>query len=138
MDNVVAYLRGLREMTVVRADEARRSETAGGVMTTFASPTQGGAGRSLWRVDAHPGAVGPVHDFDVEQVWSWLAGAATVELGGERHSVAAGDTVVMPAGTVRRVLADAETGYTAVVAAPAGARARSADGADLGVPPWIA
>lgn len=125
-------------MTVVRSAEARRSETPNGVMTTFASPTQGGAARALWRVDARPGAEGPVHDFDREQVWCWVAGAATVELGGETYGVAAGDTVVMPARTVRRVLADPATGYTAVVTAPAGARAMSADGADYGVPPWIA
>ncbi|MFB4276516.1 MULTISPECIES: cupin domain-containing protein [unclassified Nonomuraea] len=107
-------------------------------MTTFASPTQGGASRALWRVDARPGAEGPVHDFDSEQVWSWVAGAATVELGGETYAVAAGDTVVMPARTVRRVLADPGTGYTAVVTAAAGARAFAPDGADYGVPPWIA
>ncbi|MEV5327159.1 cupin domain-containing protein [Nonomuraea sp. N2-4H] len=109
-------------------------------MTTFASPTQGGASRAMWRVDAHPGAVGPVHDFDREQVWSWIAGAATVELGGETYTVGAGDTVVMPAHTVRRVLADPETGYSAVVTAPAGARALAADGSgdEYGVPPWIA
>ncbi|RVX45689.1 quercetin dioxygenase-like cupin family protein [Nonomuraea polychroma] len=124
-------------MTVIRAADARRSETPGGVMTTFASPTQGGAERALWRVDARPGAEGPVHDFDVEQVWTWIAGAATVELGGETYSVAAGDTVVMPARTVRRVLADPADGYTAVVTASAGARAMSPDGADFGVPPWI-
>jgi quercetin dioxygenase-like cupin family protein len=124
-------------MAVIRAADARRSETPVGVMTTFASPTQGGATRSLWRVDAHPGAVGPEHDFDVEQVWSWIAGAATVELGGDTFAVAAGDTVVMPARTVRRVLADPDAGYTAVVAAPAGARASAVDGADYGVPPWI-
>ncbi|MFG1704880.1 cupin domain-containing protein [Nonomuraea sp. M3C6] len=124
-------------MAVIRDAEARRSETPGGVMTTFASPTQGGASRSLWRVDARPGAEGPVHDFDCEQVWSWLAGGAVVELGDERFVVAAGDTVVMPARTVRRVLAS-DSGYTAVVAAPAGARAFTADGAEFGVPPWIA
>ena len=107
-------------------------------MTTFASPTQGGASRALWKVDARPGAEGPVHDFDTEQVWSWVAGAATVELGGETYAVAAGDTVVMPARTVRRVLADPGTGYTAVVTAAAGARALAPDGADYGVPPWIA
>ncbi|MET8862212.1 cupin [Nonomuraea sp. NPDC004580] len=107
-------------------------------MTTFASPTQGGAARSMWRVDARPGAVGPVHDFDCEQVWSWVAGAASVELGGLTYAVAAGDTVVMPARTVRRVLADPDAGYSAVVTAPAGARALAADGADYGVPPWIA
>ncbi|MGP3933305.1 cupin domain-containing protein [Nonomuraea sp. KM88] len=124
-------------MTVIRDAEARRSETPGGVMTTFASPTQGGASRALWRVDAEPGARGPVHDFDREQVWSWTAGAAVVELGGERFEVAAGDTVVIPAHTVRRVLADPGSGYTAVVTAPAGARALAENGADYGVPPWI-
>ncbi|GAA4914104.1 quercetin dioxygenase-like cupin family protein [Nonomuraea thailandensis] len=124
-------------MAVIRQAEARRSETPGGVMTTFASPTQGGASRSLWKVEARPGAVGPVHDFDSEQVWSWVAGAATVELGGQTHAVAAGDTVVMPARTVRRVLADPVAGYTAIVTAPAGARASGPDGADFGVPPWI-
>ncbi|MGW0802213.1 cupin domain-containing protein [Nonomuraea sp. NPDC002799] len=125
-------------MTVIRDAEARRSETPTGVMTTFASPTQGGATRALWRVDAKPGAEGPVHDFDSEQVWSWVAGAATVELGDQTYTVGAGDTVVMPAGVVRRVLADSGSGYTAVVTAPAGARALAVDGGDYGVPPWIA
>ncbi|MED7928940.1 cupin domain-containing protein [Nonomuraea wenchangensis] len=125
-------------MTVIRAADARRTETPGGVMTTFASPTQGAAGRSLWRVEAKPGVAGPLHDFDVEQVWSWLDGTATVELGEESFAVAAGDTVVMPARTPRRVTAGPDAGYTAVVTARAGARAMSADGADLGTPPWIA
>ncbi|MBB6345718.1 quercetin dioxygenase-like cupin family protein [Nonomuraea muscovyensis] len=126
-------------MTVIRGTDARRSETANGVMTTFASPSQGGASRSLWRVDAKPGAEGPLHDFDGEQVWTWLTGAATVELGGQTYQVAAGDTVVMPPRTVRRVLADPDEGYAAVVTAPAGARALAAEGdGDYGVPPWIA
>ncbi|MFD1539103.1 cupin domain-containing protein [Nonomuraea guangzhouensis] len=126
-------------MTVIRDADARRSETAGGIMTTFASPSQGGASRSLWRVDAKPGVAGPSHDFDSEQVWTWLTGAATVELGGETFGVGPGDTVVMPAHTVRRVTAGEESGYTAVVTAPAGARALAADGSDAyGTPPWIA
>ncbi|MEU8249838.1 cupin [Nonomuraea sp. NPDC048916] len=125
-------------MTVIRDGEARRSETPGGVMTTFASPSQGGASRSIWRVDAKPGVAGPVHDFDSEQVWTWIGGAATVELGDETFHVAPGDTVVMPARTLRRVLADPDEGYTAVVTAAAGARALATDGGDYGVPPWIA
>ncbi|MDR8408360.1 cupin [Nonomuraea sp. 3-1Str] len=125
-------------MAVIRDAQARRSETPGGVMTTLASPTQGDATRSVWRVDAKPGAEGPVHDFDVEQVWTWLSGAATVELGEETFGVEAGDTVVMPPHTRRRVLAGAAEGYAAIVTAAAGARAITADGADFGVPPWIA
>ncbi|MFC4011861.1 cupin domain-containing protein [Nonomuraea purpurea] len=105
-------------------------------MTTFASPTQGGASWSLWRVDAKPGAEGPVHTIDGEQVWSWVGGSAVVELAGERYTVAAGDTVVMPAGVVRRVVAGPGGGYSAIVTAPAGVRA-AVDGADYGVPPWI-
>jgi hypothetical protein len=72
-------------MSVIRGAQARLSETPGGVMTTFASPTQGGASQSLWKVQAKPGAEGPVHDFDVEQVWHWVDGAATV--GDIRPSV---------------------------------------------------
>ncbi|WP_433345479.1 cupin domain-containing protein [Microtetraspora malaysiensis] len=124
-------------MPVIRADEARRSETPGGVMTTFASPTQGGAATALWRVDAKPDAAGPLHDFDTEQVWAFTAGKASVELGGENFEVAPGDTVVMPRSTPRRVTAGPE-GYSAVVTAAAGATALLADGTVHGVPAWIA
>ncbi|MFF4776318.1 cupin domain-containing protein [Microtetraspora fusca] len=124
-------------MPVIRADQARRSETPGGVMTTFASPTQGGTAAALWRVDANPDTAGPPHDFDTEQVWAFTAGAATVELGGETFEVAPGDTVVMPPSTPRRVTAGPE-GYSAVVTAAAGATALLADGTVHGVPPWIA
>lgn len=125
-------------MPLITRAAARRTETPNAVMTTLASPTQGGAERSLWRVEMAPGAAGPAHAFDAEQIWAVLAGAATIELGGEALAAAAGDTVVMPAGLPRRVLADPGTGLTAIVAAPAGARARTQDGTDRGVPAWIA
>ncbi|MBP2707508.1 cupin domain-containing protein [Microbispora sp. RL4-1S] len=125
-------------MSVIRAAEARRSETPGGVMTTFASPTQGDAGRSLWRVDAFPGAAGPLHDFDTEQVWTFLEGAASIELGDDKITVGPGDTVVIPAATPRRVMAGPEAGYSAVVTSAAGAQAILPDGTVYGVPPWIA
>ncbi|MEU7912260.1 cupin domain-containing protein [Microbispora bryophytorum] len=125
-------------MSVIRHAQSRRSETPAGVMTTFASPTLGGATRAVWRVEATPATSGPLHDFDVEQVWTFLGGTATVELGGETFTVAPGDTVVMPPSTPRRVTAGADVGFTAVVTAPAGARAILPDGTVHGVPPWIA
>jgi quercetin dioxygenase-like cupin family protein len=124
-------------MTLIRKAEARRSETPAGVMTTFASPTQGGAGLSIWRVDSAGGAAGPEHLIDAEQVWTFLEGTATVRLAGETLSIAAGDTVVMPADVVRQVSAGAD-GFTAVVAAPAGAQASMPGSADKMLPPWIA
>ena len=80
-----------------------------------------------------PDASGPPHRFDVEQVWTVLAGAALVELDDEEHEVGPGDTVVMPAGVARRIHAGAD-GLTALVAARAGARA-TAVGADPVLPP---
>jgi quercetin dioxygenase-like cupin family protein len=125
-------------MPVIRHADSRRTETPGGVMTTLASPTLGGAGQSVWRVDMHPGAEGPVHVFDVEQVWTVLDGGATVELAGEAVTLVPGDTVVMPATATRRVTADPEAGFGAIVTAAGGARAALPDGTDKGVPPWIA
>jgi quercetin dioxygenase-like cupin family protein len=122
---------------VVSHAESRRTETPAGVMTTLASPTLGGAERPIWRVEMEPGKSGPEHRFDVEQVWTVLAGGATVELDGRPIALGVGDTVIMPPAVPRRVIADAEHGFAAIVTAPAGARASLLDGTDRGVPPWI-
>ena len=125
-------------MTVIRSNETRTTETPNATMTTLASPTLGAATQALWRVDMRPGQCGPAHTFDVEQLWTVVDGAATIELGDDEHPIAAGDTVVMPPGAPRRVLAHPEAGLIAIVAAPAGARAMLPDGTDRGVPAWIA
>jgi quercetin dioxygenase-like cupin family protein len=125
-------------MRVIRHADSRRTQTPNAVMTTLASPTQGGARQALWRVDMHPGQAGPPHVFDTEQVWTVLDGGATIELDGQTLAIEPGDTIVMPPGMPRRVTADPQAGLAAIVTAPAGARARTPDGTDHGVPPWIA
>lgn len=125
-------------MTVIRRAQTRTTETPNATMTTLASPTLGAATRALWRVDMRPGQSGPTHTFDAEQLWTAVDGAATIQLGGADHTIAPGDTVVMPAGVQRRVIADPEAGLIAIVTAPAGARATLPDGTDRGVPAWIA
>ncbi|GAT70392.1 cupin [Planomonospora sphaerica] len=138
-------------MPVIRAAEARRSATPNAVMTTFASPTLGGAGQVLWRVDMAPGKEGPLHAFEAEQIWTLLEGGATVDLAGEKIDLAAGDTVVMPADLPRQVFADARSGFTAIVTAPVGGRVYNPGGvspegvcelapkdAERITPPWIA
>ncbi|MFC4057335.1 cupin domain-containing protein [Planomonospora corallina] len=136
-------------MPVIRAAEARRTATPNAAMTTFASPTLGGAGQVLWRVDMEPGRQGPPHAFETEQIWTLLEGGATVDLDGEKIDLSAGDTVVMPADVPRQVSADARTGFTAIVTAPPGGRAYNPDGVTAGacelaprddervLPPWI-
>jgi quercetin dioxygenase-like cupin family protein len=114
-------------MHVIRHAESRRTETPNAVMTTLASPTQGGAGQAVWRVDMRPGQMGPLHGIDTEQVWTVLAGAATIELFDGTLTIAPGDTVVIPADVPRRVKADPAAGFVAIVVAPAGTRAYTLD-----------
>jgi quercetin dioxygenase-like cupin family protein len=123
-------------MTVIRHTETRRSETPNAVMTTLASPTLGGTQQSIWRVETIAGAAGPLHVIDREQIWTFLEGGATVELDGEATMVGPGDTVVLPADRPRRLTTD--SGYAAIVTAPAGARAGLADSSERSTPPWIA
>jgi quercetin dioxygenase-like cupin family protein len=115
-------------MPVIRHADGRRTQTPNAVMTTLASPTQGGAAHAVWRVDMAPGQSGPLHGIDTEQVWTVLAGAATVELDGGTLAVGPGDTLVIPADAPRRLTADPAAGLAAIVVAPAGMRAYPLDG----------
>jgi quercetin dioxygenase-like cupin family protein len=137
MGNHVVEFRRFREMAVVRAADARRVETPNAVMTTLASPTQGSASHSVWRVEMKPGQAGPAHTFDAEQIWTVLDGGATVAASGARIAVAAGDTIVLAPSSERRIEADAREGLVAIVAAPPGCRAALSDGTPRGVPAWI-
>ncbi|MBW0124436.1 cupin domain-containing protein [Pseudonocardia oceani] len=123
-------------MPVVRHADARRTTTPNATMTTHASPTQGGSAQlAVWTVEMTPGAAGPPHTFDVEQVWTVLDGRVRADVDDEHHDLGPGDVLVLPAGAVRRV--HAVDAFRAVVAAPAGARATPVDGEPV-LPPWIA
>lgn len=136
-------------MPVIRNADSRRTQTPNAVMTTLASPGQGGAGQAVWRVDMRPGQAGPLHAFDTELVWTVLDGSATVELDGETLTVQPGDTLILPADAPRRITAGPAAGFAAIAAAPAGTRAYPLDGTrvspacaapdgDKLVPAWVA
>ncbi|WP_433345482.1 cupin domain-containing protein [Microtetraspora malaysiensis] len=138
-------------MPVIRSCDARRTTTPNGVMTTLASPSQGGTSQAMWRVDMPAGGAGPLHVFDSEQIWTLLSGGCTVDLDGEKATAASGDTIVLPADRPRQIFADASDGFTAIVTGPAGSRAynpggvTAADACDIApkdaeriVPPWVA
>lgn len=123
-------------MPVVRHAESRRSTTPNATMTTHASPTQGATtALAVWTVEMTPGAAGPEHTSDAEQVWTVLDGRARVDVDGTGHALDPGDTLVLPAGVTRRV--QAVDRFRALVAAPAGTRAIPVDGEPV-LPPWIA
>ncbi|WP_280252677.1 cupin domain-containing protein [Nocardia abscessus] len=123
-------------MTVIRHSDTRRTETPSGVMTTLASPTQGGSQLALWRVDVPADTTGPLHFIDTEQIWTVLAGRIDVAIDGTELTAAEGDTVILPPNVLRQV--STAGGFTAIVTAPAGARAGRPDSDGTIVPPWIA
>lgn len=123
--------------TPVRSSQARRTETPNAVMTTFASPTQGASQElSLWQVDMRAGQAGPEHVFDSEQVWHVLDGTVEFNVDGQSATLAAGDSLVLPAGVCRQVTAVTQARMVvcghghAVVSVPGEASSR-------GTPPWI-
>lgn len=84
-----------------------------------------------------PGQAGPEHLFEVEQIWTIQRGAALVDLGERTFRLTVGDTAIVPAGRLRRFHGAADSGFLALVVARAG-RVLMPDGADRGVPAWIA
>lgn len=121
--------------TKIAHEDARHTETPNASMTTLASPTQGGTGSlSLWRTAMGPGQGGPLHTFDVEQIWHVLDGTATIVVDTESVDLSVGDTLVLPAGTPRQVRTD--SGVSFVVCGPASGQA-TPDGGEAVSPPWI-
>ncbi|MHA6765515.1 cupin domain-containing protein [Streptacidiphilus sp. PAMC 29251] len=59
------------------------------------------------------------------------------QLRGRELALGPGDTVVVPAGELRRFSTGPDGGFAAIVAGPADSRAALADGSDRGVPGWI-
>jgi quercetin dioxygenase-like cupin family protein len=127
----------MSDLKIARA-QARVTTTPNATMTTLASPTQGGSRLlSLWRVDMEAGQYGPDHAFDVEQAWHLVDGAATVVVDERSIELAAGDTVVLPRGSRRRI--GTSVGAAFVVTGPAGGLATPfGDGlGDPVAPAWI-
>lgn len=121
--------------TLVRADDARISVTPNATMTTLSSPTLSGSAHSLWRTTMEPGQRGPLHTFDVEQIWTVLSGTPRIVVDGLEFALSTGDTLRISPGAVRQVFADDEAAAF-VVCGEAAAHARPVDGEPV-VPGWI-
>ncbi|OPC83751.1 hypothetical protein B4N89_24935 [Embleya scabrispora] len=130
-------------MPVIRSTEARVTETPNAVMTTYASPTQGGTDTVLWRVDMPPAVSGPLHAIDTEQIWTVIAGALTVTIDNDQSTATAGDTLILPANTPRQLHSHPESGFSAIATSPTPSHAYipASDPKSQSpqtTPPWIA
>jgi quercetin dioxygenase-like cupin family protein len=105
-------------------------------MTTLASPSQGGTAQlSMWLVEMKAGQKGPLHIFDVEQIWHVLQGQVEIAVDAVPAVLGPGDTVVLAAGAQRQV--SALTGARLAVCGRAdGTAAVPGEATSRGVPPW--
>ena len=124
-------------MTVIAAGDRRTTVTPNATMTTCCTPEQGEASMVLWLTAMTPGAQGPWHRLDGEQVLTVVSGGLALELAGSSVLLGPGDTAVLPAGEQRRITADAHLGVEMVCAAARPLRASVDDGVDRGVPDWM-
>jgi quercetin dioxygenase-like cupin family protein len=121
----------------VKEEDVRVHKTDGGVMTTLMSPSLGGSGStSMWKVTMAGGQSGPPHVISSEQIWHVITGRASIEAAGEVAEVEAGDTVAIPGGVMRQVIAREDTVFGVYGLANAKASAHPGE-ADAIIPPWI-
>jgi quercetin dioxygenase-like cupin family protein len=106
-------------------------------MYTYASQELTGSELAMWRLEMAPGAAGPVHSVDTEQVLVMLEGEIELVLEGEVRVLASGASAVLPAGHERQLRNESQRPAAAMVAARAGARA-TAPGKENVAIPWAA
>lgn len=122
---------------LVKESGVRVHQTAGAVMTTLISPSLGGSdSTSMWKVSMSGGQSGPAHVISSEQIWHVIAGRASITVDGETLSVEAGDTLAIPRGAVRQVVAIENTLFGVYGDSDAKASA-GPDDADAATPPWM-
>jgi len=123
-------------MSVVKAADAPIFDAHGATITGAASPSRGSTQTSLWRVNLGPGSEVPGHILDHEEIFHALGGTLLATVDGERQTVQAGDTLIVPPGAVLQIAVPADTRFEAIVAMPVGAKARFVSGGEPFSPPW--
>jgi quercetin dioxygenase-like cupin family protein len=123
-------------VTIIRAADAPTFDVHGATITGGAAPSRGSTQTSLWRVNLAPGSQVPGHLLDHEEIFHALSGTLIATVGGERQTVSAGDTLIVPPGTELQIEVPSDERFEAVVVLPVGAQARFAAGGEPFAPPW--
>jgi quercetin dioxygenase-like cupin family protein len=121
-------------MSHIRLEETRVVATPAATMRTYASPTTAAASDiAVWRTEMAAEVSGPLHSVDSDQVVVVVEGELSAEVDGRRCHVRTGDSVLLPAGSQRRLTAG-DAGLVTVTASAPGATARVGDADPVPVP----
>jgi len=122
-------------MPVIQASQAVVHQMHGASFTSYAAPARGSRELCAWRVEIPGRTEGVAHQVSREEVLYVLTGTMQVIINDEPGQAAAGDVVLVPAGSRLRVGNPAGEPVTAWVTTSAGLAAIMPDGSWL-VPPW--
>jgi mannose-6-phosphate isomerase-like protein (cupin superfamily) len=122
-------------MHVITADQAPRFEFSGVEFTGYAAPSRGSDDLCAWQIRVSAGLVSEqAHTLDRDEIFMITSGVITLSPDGQ--ALAAGDCVIVPAGTPIQLSNPGQELATAHVLIRAGFSATMADGAPVGTPPW--
>jgi len=119
---------------VIRSADAAVHQVHGSTFSSFVAPSRGSAQLCAWQLKVPAGLRGVAHQPTREEVLLLLEGELTVTLDGIAAVLAAGDVVLVPAGSELR-LDGGTAGATAWVTTTPGLEAVMADGSRI-APPW--
>ena len=122
-------------MQIISEEQAVAFATPNAVMRTYASAATTGSDVAVWRVELPPGAAGPWHSVDGEQVAVVLSGRPRISGDHGEQALAPGDGVVLPAGAQRRMSNPAAEPAVLLACSRPGARA-TPRGRDAVPIPW--
>jgi len=111
-------------------------ETPNAVMRTLASPARHRSALAVWQATLQPGATGPQHRMDADQVYVVLTGSLTVSVDGTPEDAGIGDSIFVPGGALRQIGNAGDGPVSIVVAMPAGAHVSTPSGSHHGELPW--
>ncbi|WP_261717949.1 cupin domain-containing protein [Streptomyces sp. FZ201] len=122
-------------MPVIRSSEAVTHEIHGARFVSYATPLTGSKELCAWRGEVPPGTKAPAHTVSKEEILHLLVGTLRITLDGDTADLAAGDTLIVNAGSTLAV--ENPTDQTALtwVTTSVGLTAELADGTVL-TPPW--
>ncbi len=125
-------------MRIIRAAGLQPITGQGSTYWPLATPSTGAAELIVARVRKTPGHPGSIHAHDHEEVVIALAGTATAIIDGNQAQLAAGDTLIIPAGQVHQVSAVGDERFECLIAKPAGTRFYDSEGQPTSTPAWMA
>src|SRR4051794_27579825 len=122
--------------TVVRRDQLELMETPGSNFTTGLATRARGANEVIVILQQQAaGGRNPLHTHDREETMVLRAGRVSVTVGDELVTLAAGDTLIVPANTAHRIENAGDERAEWLLIAPAGMRFFGAAGEGMG-PAW--